>query len=69
MTIGQTDSPCKVNIDEDSIELSLNDTKLLWMDVSTGETRTEKLTVTEELNLFGYKISEENGKVNLEYVG
>ena len=70
MTIGQTDSPCKVIIDEDSIELKLNDVPLLWMDVTTGETHTQKLTVTEELNLFGYKISEDDsGNVNLEYVG
>ena len=70
MTIGQSDSPCKVKIDEDSIELSLNDNPLLWMDVVTGETHTEKLTVTQELNLFGYKISKDDSEnVNLEYVG
>ena len=70
MTIGQSDSPCKVKIDEDSIELSLNEVPLLWMDVVTGETHTEKLTVTQELNLFGYKISEDDsGNVNLEYIG
>ena len=70
LTIGQTDSPCKVVIDEDAIEMYLYDNKLLWMDVSTGETHTEKLTVTEELNLFGYKISEDDsGNVNLEYIG
>lgn len=70
ITIGQNDSPFKVVIDENAIEMYLYDNKLLWMDVSTGETHTEKLTVTEELNLFGYKVSEDdNGNVNLEYVG
>lgn len=70
LTIGQSDSPCKVIIDEDSIELLLNDNPLLWMDVVTGETHTKKLTVTQEMNLFGYKISEDDsGNVNLEYIG
>ena len=70
LTIGQSNSPCKVIIDEDSIELSLNDVPLLWMNVVTGETHTEKLTVTEELNLFEYKLSKDNsGNVNLEYIG
>ena len=61
-------SPFSVVIDNDEFIMKYLDDEIIRLD-SEGQSHIPNLKITEELNLFGYKISEDNGKVNLEYVG
>ena len=61
-------SPFTIVIDEDEFLMKYMDNDVIRLD-SQGQSHIPDLKITEELNLFGYKISEDNGKVNLEYIG
>lgn len=68
MTIGQTDSPYKVVIDNDRYSMMVNDMEVLW--IANGRVHTPEISVTNKMNLFGYLIDQDdNGNVNCEYVG
>ena len=70
MTIGQTDSPYKIVLDNDRYSMFVNDLEVLWISAEDGEVHTPELTVTRKINLFGYLIDEDaDGTVNCEYVG
>ena len=64
----EKESPFKVIIDEDEFKMNYLDDVPLSLN-SQGESVIPKLNITKELNLFGYKISENNGIVNVEYIG
>ena len=61
-------SPFTVVIDNDEFVMKYLDDEVIRLD-SEGQSHIPNLKITEELNFFGYKISEDNGKVNLEYIG
>ena len=68
LTIGQTDSPYKVVIDNDRYSMRVNDVEVLW--IANGEVYTPEIEITKKMNLFGYLIDQdENGNVNCEYIG
>ena len=68
LTIGQTDSPYKVVIDNDRYSMRVNDAEVLW--IANGEVYTPEIEITKKMNLFGYLIDQdEKGNVNCEYVG
>ena len=68
LTIGQTDSPYKVVIDNDIYSMRVNDVEVLW--IANGEVYTPEIEITKKMNLFGYLIDQdENGNVNSEYIG
>lgn len=69
LTIGQTDNPYKVVIDNDRFSMFSNDVEVLWLD-SEGKAHIPELDITQRLNLLGFEINQdENGNVNCEYVG
>lgn len=69
LTIGQTDSPYKVVIDNDRYSMIVNGVEVLWLDAE-GKAHIPEMEVTRKLNLFGYLIGQdENGNVNCEYIG
>lgn len=69
MTIGQTDSPNKVVIDNDEISIVVNGNKVQTFN-STGKGVIPQLEVTKEFNFFGYTITQDgSGNVNLDYTG
>ena len=68
LTIGQTDSPYKVVIDNDRYSMRVNDAEVLW--IANGEVYTPEIEITKKMNLFGYLIDQdEKGNVNCEYIG
>ena len=68
LTIGQTDSPYKVVIDNDRYSMMVNDMEVLW--IANGRVHTPEISVTSKMNLFGYLIDQdENGNVNCDYIG
>lgn len=70
MTIGQTNSPYKIVISNDSQTTYANDIAVQVIDAVTGEVLTPKMTVTEQLNILGYQLSKDsNGNVNCNYIG
>lgn len=69
LTIGQTDNPYKVVIDNDRFSMYSNGVEVLWLD-SEGKAHIPELDITQRLNLLGFEINQdENGNVNCEYVG
>ena len=69
LTIGQTDSPYKVVIDNDRYSMVVNGVEVLWLD-GKGEAHIPEVEVTRQLNLFGFSLEQdESGNVNCEYVG
>ena len=69
LTIGQTDNPYKVVIDNDRYSMYVNGVEVLWFDAE-GKAHIPEMEVTKKLNIFGYLMEEdENGNVNCEYVG
>ena len=69
MTIGQTDHPYKVVIDNDRYSMMVNGVEVLWLDAE-GKAHIPEVEVTRKMNLFGYLIDrDEKGNVNCEYVG
>ena len=68
LTIGQTDSPYKVVIDNDRYSMIVNDAEVLW--IANGEVHTPEIEITKKMNMFGFLIDQdENGNVNCEYIG
>lgn len=69
MTIGQTDNPYKVVIDNNRYSMQVNGVEVLWLD-GEGKAHIPELEVTTKFNLFGYLIDQdESGNVNCEHVG
>jgi hypothetical protein len=69
LTIGQTDSPNKVVIDNDEITILVNGIPVQKFDAE-GKALIPELRVTRMLNLFGYLIDQdEDENVNCEYIG
>ena len=69
LTIGQTDNPYKVVVDNDRYSMLANDVEVLWFD-SEGKAHIPEIDITRKVNLLGYLIAEDqNGNVNCEYVG
>ena len=69
LTIGQTDNPYKIVIDNDRYSMIVNDVEVLWLDAE-GEAHIPELKVTKKFDLFGYLIDQdESGNVNCEYIG
>ena len=69
LTIGQTDNPYKVVIDNDRYSMLVNGVEVLWFDAE-GKAHIPEVEVTRKMKMFGYLIEEdESGNVNCEYVG
>jgi hypothetical protein len=69
LTIGQTDNPYRVVIDNNRYSMQVNGVEVLWLD-GEGKAHIPELDVTTKFNLLGFLIEEdENGNVNCEYVG
>lgn len=68
MTIGQTDSPYKMVLDNDRFSMLVNGVEVMW--IANGEVHTPDLSITKSFKIFDYLISLDNaGNVNGEYVG
>jgi hypothetical protein len=68
MTIGQTDSPYKMVLDNDRFSMMVNGVEVMW--IANGEVHTPDLSITKSFKIFDYLISLDNaGNVNGEYVG
>lgn len=68
LTIGQSDSPYKVVIDNDRYSMLVNDAEVLW--IANGEVYTPEIEITHKMNLFGFVVEkDESGNVNCEYIG
>ena len=69
LTIGQTDNPYKVVIDNDRYSMYVNNMEVLWFD-GEGKAHIPEISVTRKVNIFGYVLTEdEDGKVICDYVG
>ena len=69
LTIGQTDSPYKVVIDNDRYSMMVNGVEVLWLDAE-GKAHIPEMQITRKMNLFGFLIEQdEKGNVNCEFVG
>lgn len=69
LTIGQTDNPYRVVIDNNRYSMQVNGVEVLWLD-GEGKAHIPELDVTTKFNLLGFLIEEdENGNVNCEYIG
>lgn len=69
LTIGQTDSPYKVVIDNDRYSMVVNGVEVLWLD-GKGEAHIPEIAVTRKMDIFGFSFErDELGNVNCEYVG
>lgn len=68
LTIGQTDSPYKVIIDNDRYSMTVDGTEVMW--ISDGKVYTPEIEITKGFKLFGYLIDQDSaGNVNCGYVG
>lgn len=68
LTIGQSDSPYKVIIDNDRYSMTVDGTEVMW--IANGKVYTPEIDVTKVFRLFGYMIDQDaNGNVNCGYVG
>ena len=69
LTIGQTDSPYKVVIDNDRYSMVVNGVEVLWLD-GKGEAHIPEIAITRKMDIFGFSFEQdESGNVNCEYVG
>lgn len=70
LTIGQTNNPYKMVLNNDRFSMRVNGVEVLWIDALTKEVHTPVLTVTERFRLLGYLIEKDgDGNVNCEYIG
>lgn len=70
LTIGKTDSPYKVVIENDKFSMLVNDAEVLWIDIETREVHTPELTITNRFRMFGYQVEEDaNGNLDWEFIG
>lgn len=68
LTIGQSDSPYKVIIDNDRYSMTVDGTEVMW--IANGKVYTPEIDVAKAFRLFGYMIDQDaNGNVNCGYVG
>lgn len=68
LTIGQTDNPYKVVIDNDRYSMLVNDVEVLW--IANGKVNTPEIAVTSKMDMFGYLIKpDDQGNINCEYIG
>lgn len=68
MTIGQTDNPYKVVIDNDEYYMTVNGEKVMW--IKNGKVYTPDIEITNGFKLLGYLIEKDSsGNVNCGYVG
>lgn len=69
LTIGQTDSPYKVVVDNDRYSMMVNGVEVLWLDAE-GKAHIPEMQITRKMDLFGFLIEQdEKGNVNCEFVG
>lgn len=69
MTIGASDNPNKVIIDNDEISILVNGVVVQQFNAN-GKALIPELEITRSLHLFGYLITEDaDGNVNCEYIG
>lgn len=71
-TIGKTNSPYKIFIDDNEFTMTVNDVPVLWFEITENaqEAHIPELTITRRFKIFGHLIEEdEDGNVNCEYVG
>lgn len=69
MTIGQSDSPYKVVIDNDRYSMQVDGYEVLWLDAE-GKAHIPELDVTTKFDLFGLVVTQdEAGNINCEYGG
>lgn len=69
LTIGQTDNPYRVVINNDRYSMQVNGYEVLWLDAE-GKAHIPELDVTTKLNLLGLIFEQdENGNINVEYGG
>ena len=69
LTIGQTDNPYRVVIDNNRYSMQVNGVEVLWLD-GEGKAHIPELEVTKRFDLLGFLVEEdENGNVNFEYIG
>ena len=66
LIIGEVDNPYKVIIDNDRYSMTVDNVEVLWIDGITGEVHTPNITITNQMNLMGYVITddEENEIIN-----
>lgn len=70
LTIGKTDSPYKIVIDNDRFSMLVNDVEVLWIDIETREVHTPELTITNRFRMFGYQVEEDaSGNLDWEFIG
>lgn len=69
LTIGQSDSPYKVVIDNDKYSMYANGQEVMW--IKDGEVHTPDSTITRRFNLLGYSavMDEKTGVVNCDWSG
>lgn len=68
LTIGQTDSPYKVVIDNDRYSMKVNNVEVLWLDAE-GKAHIPEVEVTKKFKLFGYMFEQDDkGNVNCDFV-
>ncbi len=69
LTIGQSDNPNKVVIDNDEISILVNGVVVQQFDAN-GQALIPELNITKRMNLFGYVVEEDaQGNVNCTYAG
>lgn len=65
LTIGKTDSPYKVIIDNDRYSMTVNDVEVMW--IADGKVHTPEIEITKAMQLLGLVIDkDEAGNVNIE---
>lgn len=72
VTIGRTESPYKLFLDDNEFSMQVNGQRVLWFEVSeTGNTaNVPELTVTEKFSLFGLEGKRDaNGNINFVPIG
>lgn len=72
VTIGRTESPYKIFLDDNEFSMQINGNRVLWFEITENEKNANipELTVTERLTLFGLEgKKDENGTVNFVPIG
>ena len=65
-------SPYKIFMDDNEFAMSVNDTRVLWFELSENSQQANipELSITTRLNLLGFLIDRDSyGNVNCEYIG
>ena len=70
--IGKVGSPYKIFMDDNEFAMSVNDTRVLWFELSENSQQANipELHIKKRLTVLGYLIDEdEYGNVNCEFIG